>query len=59
VNRDNHVIYNLSFFENVVSFCITLVRIRKKLCTKAACRIVVVGEFLVFELVFTIFPVPD
>ena len=40
-------------------FCINLVRICKKLCRKVACRIVVVGEFPVFELVFTLFLAPD
>ena len=55
-NWDNQVVDNLTFFDKWFTFWITLVRIRKNLCTKVVCRIAVVGKILVFELIFAVFP---
>ena len=55
-NREMVLVENLAFFENLLSFWINLVQIRKILCAKVV--IAVVGEFPAFELVFAIFPLP-
>ena len=57
VNQDNQVVDNLAFFEKVLTFWITLVRIRKIMCAMMEHRIAVAGEFLAFELVFAVFPI--
>jgi hypothetical protein len=55
-NREMVLVENLAFFENLLAFWINLVQICKILCAKVV--IAVVGEFLAFELVFAIFPLP-
>ena len=53
-NQENHVVDKLVIFKNVLSFWITVVRIRKILCTKVVCQMVVVGEFPVVGLIFVV-----
>jgi hypothetical protein len=55
-DQDNQIVDNLAFFDKVFAFWITLVRICKNLYAKVVCRIVVVGKFPTFELVFAVFP---
>ena len=56
VNWENHVVDKLAIFEKQLAFWKLMVRIRKILCPKMVCRIVVVDEFLAFWFVFVIFP---
>ncbi len=55
-NWENHVVDKLAIFEKQPAFWKLMVRIRKILCAKMVCRIVVVDKFLAFWFVFVIFP---
>ena len=55
-NRENHVVDKLAIFEKSLALWITVVRTEKILYAKVVCRIVVVGEFPAFGIVFIAFP---